>query len=157
PVFDILFLAASARLLIEVLRTVLVFFMAIGGFALLATDSLYGASQLEDIFQGMGGPLDIGWIVFYATWGAAALHPFMRQLTEPRIQRDSPVSIWRMGVLTLAALVAPAVLLIETARGSQVDAIPIGVLSAVVFLLVLLCLAGVVQSYRKATERERSL
>jgi diguanylate cyclase (GGDEF)-like protein/PAS domain S-box-containing protein len=157
PVFDILFLAASARLLIEVPRTVSVVLMAIGGVSLLATDSLYGASQLANVFTGMGGPLDIGWIVFYATWGAAALHPSMRQLTEPRIQRDSPVSVGRMGVLTLAALVAPAVLLIETARGSQVDAIPIGVLSAVVFLLVLLRLAGVVQSYRKATEREQSL
>jgi diguanylate cyclase (GGDEF)-like protein/PAS domain S-box-containing protein len=157
PVFDILFLAASARLLIEVPRTVCVVLMAIGGVALLATDSLYGASQLEDVFQGMGGPLDLGWIIFYATWGAAALHPSMRELTEPRIQRDNQVSVGRMGVLTAAALVAPAVLLIETARGSEVDAIPIGVLSAVVFLLVLLRLAGVVQNYRKATERERSL
>ena len=30
-----------------------------------------------------GNPFDLGWIVFYSCWGAAALHPSMRELSEP--------------------------------------------------------------------------
>ncbi len=157
PLFDILFLAAAARLLIAVRRTVAVSLMAVGGVALLTADVLYGLAQLDHQFGGMGTSLDVGWIIFYATWGAAALHPSMRALTEPRVVRDAQVTPVRLAVLTLSALVAPAVLLIESWRGSDVDAIPIAVLSAFVFLLVLFRLAGVVANYRRATERERSL
>ena len=105
----------------------------------------------------MGGPIDFGWIVFYATWGAAALHPSMRDLTEPRVVRESDVTTTRMVILTLSALIAPIVLVIEEVRGTVHDSIAIAALSALVFLLVLLRLAGVVRTNRQATERERGL
>jgi hypothetical protein len=90
-------------------------------------------------------------------WGAAALHPSMYELTEPRVVRDTPVTPARLVILTVAALVAPVVLFVEPIRGSNVDAIPIAVLSALLFLLVMLRLAGVVGNYRQATRRERIL
>ena len=105
----------------------------------------------------MGGPIDFGWIVFYATWGAAALHPSMRDLTEPRVVHESDVTTARMVILTLSALIAPIVLVIEEVRGTVHDSIAIAALSALVFLLVLLRLAGVVRTNRQATERERGL
>jgi diguanylate cyclase (GGDEF)-like protein/PAS domain S-box-containing protein len=157
PLFDVLFLAAAARLLATVRRTNAVTLLAAGGVALLITDVLYSASQLDQHARGIGGPVDVGWIVFYAMWGAAALHPSMYDLTEPRIVRDTPVTPGRLVVLTLAALVAPVVLFVEPIRGSNVDAIPIAVLSAALFLLVMLRLAGVVGNYRQATGRERIL
>ncbi len=157
PLFDILFLAAAARLLTEVRRTVSVVLLALGGLALLGTDILYAMSQLRQQWHGLGGPIGVGWIGFYAAWGGAALHPSMRELTEPRVIREVQITRWRLIVLTVSGLIAPVVLFVEPIRGYTVDAIPIAVLSAALFLLVLLRLAGVAGSYRQVTGRERSL
>ncbi len=156
PLSDIVFLAAAAWFVAAVPKTPTVLLMAAGGVALLVTDVLYGLSQLEGTWS-MGGPVDFGWIVFYATWGAAALHPSMAGLTEPRVVQDSQITGVRLGVLTASALVAPAILLVEELRGVDIDGVPIALMSALIFLLVLLRLAGVVRSHRQATERERSL
>jgi diguanylate cyclase (GGDEF)-like protein/PAS domain S-box-containing protein len=156
PVSDLLFLAVAARLLWAVRSSPAVTLMAIGGICLLITDVAYGLSQLNQSWN-MGGPIDFGWIVFYATWGAAALHPSMRDLTEPRVVRESPVTSGRLLILTLSALVPPAVLMVEEITGSVTDAVAIAALSATVFLLVLLRLSGVVRINRQATERERGL
>jgi diguanylate cyclase (GGDEF)-like protein/PAS domain S-box-containing protein len=156
PVSDVLFLVAAALLLTSVPSNAAVRLMAAGGGALLTTDVIYGLAQLSGAWS-MGGVVDFGWIVFYATWGAAALHPSMTELTEPKVIRDSQVTGLRMAILTGAALIPPAVLYYQSTRGHDVDAVPIAILSGVVFLLVLLRLAGVVRSYRHATERERSL
>jgi hypothetical protein len=40
--------------------------LAVGGVALLVSDVLYGLSQLHGDWN-MGGPVDIGWVVLYAT------------------------------------------------------------------------------------------
>jgi diguanylate cyclase (GGDEF)-like protein/PAS domain S-box-containing protein len=157
PLFDVLFLAAAARLLTEVRRTVSVLLLAGGGVALLVTDVLYTASQLQEQWRGMGGPVDAGWIVAYAMWGAAALHPSMYELTEPRVARDVGVTPARLVIVTVSALVAPVVLFIEPLRATTADAAPIAVLSTVLFLLVLMRLAGVLGNFRQATLRERSL
>ena len=37
-----------------------------------------------------GNPFDLGWILFYGCWGAAALHPSMRELSEPRPAGPAP-------------------------------------------------------------------
>jgi diguanylate cyclase (GGDEF)-like protein/PAS domain S-box-containing protein len=156
PLSDILFLAAAAWLVTAVRPTPAVVLMAIGGVSLLLTDFVYGIIQLEQRWN-MGSPIDIGWIVFYATWGAAALHPSMTELTEPKVVRETPVTSTRMFVLTLSALIAPGVLLFEELFSTINDAVAIAVLSATIFLLVLLRLAGVVRTNRRAAERERSL
>jgi PAS domain S-box-containing protein len=156
PISDLLFLLVGARLLWAVRYSTAINLMAIGGVSLLITDVAYGLSQLNQTWN-MGGPIDFGWIVFYGTWGAAALHPSMRELTEPRVIRPSDVTTTRLVILTLSALIAPAVLVIEEIRGTVHDSIPIAALSAVIFLLVLLRLAGVVRTNRQATGRERGL
>jgi len=156
PLSDILFLAAAAWLITAVRPTPTVILMAVGGVSLLVTDFLYGVIQLQQGWN-MGGPVDFGWIVFYATWGAAALHPSMTDLTEPKVVRETPVTLTRMVVLTLSALIAPAVLVIEELYGDVDDAIAIAILSATIFLLVLLRLAGVVRTNLRSVERERGL
>ena len=156
PISDLLFLLVGARLLSAVRFTPAVTLMAVGGVSLLITDVAYGLSQLNQTWT-LGGPIDFGWIVFYGTWGAAALHPSMRELTEPRVVRESDVTTTRMVILTLSALIAPSVLVIEEVRGTVTDSIAIASLSAVIFLLVLLRLAGVVRTNRQATGRERGL
>jgi len=156
PISDLLFLLVGARLLYAVRFSPAVSLMAVGGVSLLITDVAYGLSQLNQTWN-LGGPIDFGWIVFYGTWGAAALHPSMRELTEPRVVRESDVTTTRLIILTLSALIAPAILVIEEIRGTVRDSIAIAALSAVIFLLVLLRLAGVVRTNRQATLRERGL
>jgi diguanylate cyclase (GGDEF)-like protein/PAS domain S-box-containing protein len=156
PISDVLFLAVGARLLSAVRISPAVTLMAAGGVSLLITDVFYGLAQLQGTWS-LGGPIDFGWIVFYGTWGAAALHPSMRDLTEPRVARESAVTTTRMVILTLSALIAPAILVIEEVRGTVHDSLAIATLSAVIFLLVPLRLAGVVRTNRQSTERERGL
>ena len=49
---------------------------------LLVTDTLYSIIQLTGGYH-TGSPIDLGWMTWYACWGAAALHPTMTTLAEP--------------------------------------------------------------------------
>jgi diguanylate cyclase (GGDEF)-like protein/PAS domain S-box-containing protein len=156
PLFDIVVLAAGVRLVTAVPRCPAVVLLAVGGVALLATDIVYGLSQLYGSWT-MGSPVDAGWIVVYTTWGAAALHPSMVLLTEPRVVRESRVTATRLVVLGLSALIAPVVLVVEGRDGTVKDAHIIAVMSALIFGLVMLRLAGVVRAHSQAMTRERGL
>ncbi|HWG99710.1 MAG TPA: diguanylate cyclase, partial [Pilimelia sp.] len=156
PIWDVLFLATVARLVVAARQTPAVALLAVGTAALLIADVGYGLSQLGGTWQ-VGGALDLGWIAFYTAWGAAALHPSMARLTEPRVVRQNEISLRRLALLALSSLIAPAVLLVEALGGPVRDGVMIAVLSAVMFLLVLTRLAGVVSIHRQALVRERAL
>jgi diguanylate cyclase (GGDEF)-like protein/PAS domain S-box-containing protein len=156
PLFDVLVLATVVRLLVDVRRTVAVALLTLGCAGLLVADVIYGLKQLDGSWA-VGGPVDLGWIVFYAGWGAAALHPSMVSLTEPRILRRHEVTPRRLALLTLSSLIAPAALLVESVRGDTHDAFGIALVSAAMFLLVLARLSGVVNVHRRAEARERAL
>ena len=156
PLSDVLVLALVARLVVAAHRTPAVMLLAVGTAGLLCADVLYGLIQLHQSWN-VGGPVDLGWILLYATWGAAALHPSMVSLTEPRTRRPVQMGRPRLIALAISSLVAPASLLIEAARGHVRDASVIAVLSVVVFLLIMVRLADVLASNRLALERERAL
>ena len=72
--------------------------LAIGAVGTLVSDSLYGLANLHPSWNWHdGNPIDLGWILFYACWGAAALHPSMRALSEPRPARAPSTSRARLG------------------------------------------------------------
>jgi diguanylate cyclase (GGDEF)-like protein/PAS domain S-box-containing protein len=156
PLADILVLAMVSRLVVAAPRTPAVIYLAIGTAGLLTADVLYGLAQL---YQGwaIGGPVDLGWIVLYATWGAAALHPSMVTLTQPRTTQPLQMGRPRLVLLAVSTLIAPGALLFEAAHGAIRDAPFIAILSAIVFLLVMTRLADVLTSNRLALERERAL
>ena len=52
-------------------------------------DCAYGWIQLHGSWK-VGGPTDLGWVLFYVCWGAAALHPAMRELTVEQPRRPQP-------------------------------------------------------------------
>ncbi|WP_152648335.1 putative bifunctional diguanylate cyclase/phosphodiesterase [Streptacidiphilus anmyonensis] len=157
PLGDILVLAMLLRLLAprggKSLSLVL---LTIGTVGLLAADVAYAQLQLHGVWR-TGTPVDLGWAVFYGAWGAAALHPSMRSLTEPVAVRHESVHGWRLGLLAVASLTAPVMLLIAAARGDNGNAGVIGAFSAVLFLLVLHRLSGVAATHRQALARERVL
>lgn len=157
--WDVLILATGTRLISTVRRTPTVLLLAVGVGGMLVSDVLYGLQQLGGTWS-VGGPVDLGWFILYAAWGAAALHPSMVSLTEQRTVWSTEVSRRRVVALTLVSLIAPAVLLVESrVSDSRVieDADAIAVISALIFLLVLLRFAGVVQTHRQALARERGL
>lgn len=156
PLGDVLILATVARLVIAGRRGPAVAFLVVGGLAVLVTDAIYGYLQLISQWR-VGGPVDIGWIVFYTAFGAAALHPTMVILTRPRLAAPGELPPARLILLAVSSLIAPAVLFIEQLRGGVRDARIIAVLSALLFLLVLARLAGVARTLQVAVARERAL
>ena len=102
----------------------------------------------------VGTPVDLGWVAFYGLWGAAALHPSMRELTEPKVLPRTEQRLSRLLLLGLASLIAPAVLLIEAVTGVVRDAGVIAALSALLSLLVIARLGRAVLVQRRSAERE---
>ncbi|MCU7725903.1 EAL domain-containing protein [Actinoplanes sp. KI2] len=120
-----------------------------------AATGLLGAGLVGMLVADVG--YELGWLsgdvaalgrfALYACAGLAALHPSMTLLSVRADDPPSEPGWWRVALL---ALVAPAVLL---AVGPTVGA----VLSALIFLLVLLRMAGIMSNHRQALARERAL
>jgi hypothetical protein len=157
PLGDVLVLAMLARLLAPgIARTRSVQLLTLGSAALLGSDVSFGLILLYGTFRN-GTIVDLGWAVFYAAWGAAALHPTMLELTRPVSRQQAETSPIRLTVLMLASFIAPVVLLIQSLRGQYRDDSVIAVFSAILFLLVLSRLWDVATSHRRALGRERAV
>ncbi|WP_433083649.1 putative bifunctional diguanylate cyclase/phosphodiesterase [Dactylosporangium sp. CA-052675] len=157
PLGDVLTLAVFARLLTGgVRRTGTINLLGLGTAGLLAADVVYGLIQLNGSWH-VGGPTDLGWVACYSAWAAAALHPSMRELTEPTRSATADLGGRRIALLGAASLIAPGVLLVEASLGTVRDAAVIAAASGVMFALVLLRLAGVMGNHRQSLAREREL
>ena len=157
PLGDVLVLAMIARLLVPGTgRTRSVYLLTLGTVGMLASDALFGLLQLYGSFRS-GTVVDLGWAVFYAAWGAAALHPSMSELTRPVSRQHAETSPVRLTVLMLASLIAPVVLFIQSHIGRYRDDSVIAVFSAILYLLVLSRLWDVAASHRRALGRERAV
>src|SRR5262249_46680379 len=75
----------------------------------------------------------LGWMAGFALCGAAAVHPAMRELTQPGGRRRQETSRARLVVLTVASFVAPILLII---RGRP-DPRQVGIAVAAVLLWLL--------------------
>ena len=157
PLGDVLVLALLVRLLAPgAARARSVQLLTVGIIACLVSDTAYGAIQLYGTFHN-GTIVDLGWALFYSAWGAAALHPTMTRLTDPVPRQQVEVSPVRLGLLMLASLIAP-VLLLTSVQGSAASEVGvIAVFSAVLYLLVLTRLWDAAASHRRALDRERVL
>ena len=156
PIGDILLLAAIARLVTVAANTRAVLLLAAGTVFLFATDAVYSLMQLAGTWR-IGTPLDLGWAISYAAFGAAAIHPSMTQLTEPRLLRPAQTGGARLRLLVSSSLIPPAVLLFEAVRGQVHDGVVIALFSALAFALVSWRLAGVIDTHRRVIARERAL
>jgi diguanylate cyclase (GGDEF)-like protein/PAS domain S-box-containing protein len=159
PLGDILLLAMLAHLWSAGgLRNTAGRLLAVGTLGTLVADSIYGLAGLHPGWNWHdGNPFDLGWIVFYSCWGAAALHPSMRQLSERRPVGALLTSNRRLVLLGLVTLIAPVVLLFETTAGKPVDAPVIAGVAGIMFLLVVMRMSGVVAAHKQAVAREQVL
>ena len=103
------------------------------------------------------GYLEAGWATFYILWGAAALHGSMRTLSERVVDVVPRLSRGRLTILALASLLAPSVMMIQHLRNATED-LPVLIGAAgVLFLLVVMRIAGLVRKQEQSAIRERAL
>jgi diguanylate cyclase (GGDEF)-like protein/PAS domain S-box-containing protein len=109
------------------------------------TDSVNYALSLQQTYA-IGGPLDLGWLLAYALVGAGALHPSMTSLSESvPVPRGDRLSTRRLVWFAVAALAGPLGVVIQRLRGEDADVSVSLIGSVVLFLLVLVRLAGLVR------------
>jgi signal transduction histidine kinase len=153
PAMDVVLLAALAFFaLTPIWRTVSYRYLALSVVLLIFADELYGLAP--DKYANASW-LDAAWLLAYVFWGVAALHPSMRQLSEPAPSVGPRVTTSRFALLAGALATAPAVLLVQAATGSSIDAVAIAIGAAALCSLVLLRLTGVIRSLDRLRHDER--
>lgn len=153
PTMDVVLLAGLAGFFVTAAwRTPAFLLLVTSIVGLLVSDEVYGVSTYRS-----GDWTDLGWLLSYVLWAAAALHPSMRELSQPRRRRSTlHVHTIRVALLTAALLSAPFALFIQYLRGTSLD-IPAVVLAATaISVLVVLRLYGILRALERLRERERS-
>src|ERR671930_1031771 len=144
PAMDVILLAALVFFaLTPTWRTVAYRYLAASMVLLIFADEVYGLSPSS---YSSASWLDSAWLLSYVLWGVAALHPSMRELSEPLRSRGPRLTTLRLGMLATALVTAPVVLLIQTALGSGIDAVPIAVGAGLLGGLVLLRLTSMIHA-----------
>ena len=143
-----LLLAAAIRLTVDAGKRVPAFYLLAGSIvALLATDSIYTYMLLNNLYTHQLW-LDLGWMGYYVLWGASALHPSMRELSEPAGRLTARLTQRRLALLCVACLIAPTVRLY--ANLNNLDVATVQVAAAVLFLLVIARMVGMVRDEERA-------
>jgi diguanylate cyclase (GGDEF)-like protein len=143
PLGDVLLLVMVARLATSPgARTAAYRLLGVALVLLLGADIGYAVLNLVSSYEG--GLIDAGWLLSYVVWGAAALHPSMRSLSEVAPDRAARFSHRRLALLAMTSLMAPAVLAEQGLRHQPIDVAAIVLGSVVLFLLVVLRMAGLV-------------
>jgi diguanylate cyclase (GGDEF)-like protein/PAS domain S-box-containing protein len=157
PLGDILILGVLVRLVFGGgIRNTSVRLLSVGAVGLLVADCIYGWVQLHGSWR-VDGPTDMGWVLFYVLWGAAALHPSMRELTVEQPLRARRLNTGTLVALSLTSMIAPLWLVWRDVDGAPRDGGILAVTSAVVFLLVILRLTGLARAQGGNARREQAL
>jgi signal transduction histidine kinase len=156
PVGDVLLLALAARLATTPGRRTAASRLLIANLAVtMAADTLFSVLALNGaattVTDGM-------YLVAYLLLGAAGLHPSMAGLSEPAQRRQARLGRGRLLAMGAAALVAPALLVVQRLQGSDIDVAAIAGAWAVLFVLVMTRIAGLVRGLERAeADRRRVL
>jgi signal transduction histidine kinase len=153
PAMDVVLLSALVFFaLTPVWRTMSYRYLAGSLVLLIFADELYGLSP--DKYAATSW-LDAAWLLSYVLWGVAALHPSMRELSEPVRGRGPRVSRLRFGMLVAALATAPGVLLVQAALGLTVEPIAIAIGAGALCGLVLVRLMGTIHALDRLRADER--
>ena len=156
PLGDVLLLAAAIRLAVDAGKRAPAFYLLAGSIVcLLATDSAYNLALLKGTYNHSQLIYDLGWMMYYILWGAAALHPSMRVLEEPATDSRARLTSIRLALLGAACLIAPSIRFAQSVGNP--DVLVLIVASAVLFLLVVTRMAGLVRQEERIVSRERTL
>jgi signal transduction histidine kinase len=155
PSMDVVLLAGLAGFFVTAAwRTPAFLLLVASVVALLVSDEVYGVSSSS---YRSGDWTDLGWLASYILWAAAALHPSMRELSQPRRRRSGiRVHSARVALLTAALLSAPFVLLVQDLRGGPLNVPAVVVAAAAISILVVLRLRGILRALERLRDRARS-
>jgi signal transduction histidine kinase len=154
PAMDVLLLAALVFLaLTPARRTAAYRYLAASILLLVVVDEIYGIAPSS--FSGTSW-LDAGWLLSYLLWGAAALSPSMRDLSESRPASGPRLTRLRLLVFWIAVATVPVVLVAERLAHREIDAVVLAIGSSLLSGLVLLRLTGLVRSVDGLRRSERA-
>jgi len=157
PMGDIILLGAGIRLAVDGGKRRPAFYLLIAAIgSMLASDDVYGLLTLHNAYSHQVW-LDSGWIFFYLFWGAAALHPSMRELSDPESERQPRLTTLRLSLLSAATLVAPVLEIFKVVPLHNWDLLFLVVGSIILFALVAGRMAGLIRQRERSAARERAL
>jgi diguanylate cyclase (GGDEF)-like protein/PAS domain S-box-containing protein len=157
PVMDIVVLGIVARVAAGSHRREPAFGFLLGGAVmLLLSDAVYGWKLLHGGYS-IAGVMAAGWAVFFTLLGTAALHPSMRQLSEPGPSQEVRLTRARLALLACASLTVPLVIVVREALHEPLDIYVLIGASALMFSLVLTRMATIVHRHEEVTVREAAM
>ena len=137
PVGDVLLLATALRISMGASKRPPAYLLLAGGIVLLlVADSAYLWATHTGSYVS-GGIIDLGWLVSYVLLGAAALHPSMKTLSMPVLERLPRLTPLRLALLAGASIATPAMLAVQYLRGASLELPTVTGFSALLFLLVI--------------------
>jgi signal transduction histidine kinase len=101
----------------------------------LLADPIYSYLSLKGTYT-IGMPVDAGWLILYSVWAIGALHPSMARTASLPETKAETLSLFRVAALLAALLVAPVVLIAQTALGRTTNAYELGGVAILTTLLV---------------------
>jgi diguanylate cyclase (GGDEF)-like protein/PAS domain S-box-containing protein len=158
PLMDMLLLTVAIRLAFGAgKRPPSLYLMVAGIVSLFTVDAIYGWLQLNQGYVPGSGYLEIGWIAFYVLFGAAALHPSMRHMSDRTAVESHTVGVGRLALLGAASLLAPMTEAVQIWRGDMANMSVVLAATITLFLLAMIRMAGLVQQQQRSAEREKAL
>jgi two-component system cell cycle response regulator len=150
PVGDLMLIVVGSRLLLGAGPRSIALGLLGGYLALsLYADTAYSIQSLNGTYQ-VANYLDGIWMASAFVLAAGMLHPSAPKLVSVSSAAVPDATVGRLSILAVAAMIAPATLLIQETRTGR----PHGTVAAIVcmflFLLVLIRMAGLVSAQRRA-------
>lgn len=158
PLADVVLLAVLVRLWSGGgQRPAAYWLLGLSVVVLLVADTAFGVVTIYGPYRP-GGPMDAGFIAFPLLCATAALHPSM---TSVAAVGSSPIAArrpgWRLVLLGGAAILAPAVQMVEWLRGRPIEVPVVAAGSIVMFLLIVTRTQGLTREVTVQDERRRLL
>jgi diguanylate cyclase (GGDEF)-like protein/PAS domain S-box-containing protein len=157
PSGDIILLSAGIRLAVDTGKRRPSLYLLISSIVtLLATDFVFGILDYHGAYHHQL-LVEVGWIAFSLLWGAAALHPSMRSLSDAGVERAPHLTPTRLALLAGATLVAPVLEFCSARPHHDPDLVFIIGASVLLYGLVVGRMYGLVRQRERSAARERSL
>lgn len=159
PLMDLLLLAVVMRMLLASGdRPVAFYTLSLGFMSTFAFDTVYVATTLAGTYEE-GSIINSLELLFFILVGVSALHPSMTEMSDRSAvdHVETRLTRRRLSLLAVASLTAPGVLVFEAALGKPIDVPVIAGGSAVLFLLVLIRMAGIMQAREQAIDHEKTV
>jgi diguanylate cyclase (GGDEF)-like protein len=146
PMLDLVLIWFLLRMILSGGRLNLSLILMASGFAaFLVSDVWYGALDMLGAYEA--GVVDLGWLLGYALWGTAALHPDMARIADAH-ETTGQLTNRRLVLLSIAATVPAIMAIVEKVLRGHIEPGPVIIGSIVMFGLILLRLFGVLEEQR---------